>query len=318
MIKKRYIITASGIISALLASLFVTNVLLANPGGEYDPWIDTNDDGIIDIVDVAIMASIYGTEGTPINKTELLLELEARLDSLNWTLINEYYNKSISDSRFAQLAHTHSGSDISGGTLGVDEILLGTAEGNSVIYFYEDGIPKGEYIYWQDSADRFVLSDDIWIGGSVNAYSFTMQPKTRYYSIPGSAWLPYRENYVCYRDYRETWTTTPSVSRWYAPVNLPHGAVVTELRAWVMDNDASWDITVYLTRQAEGSTAHMAVGDSTGASSSYQQLVDSSISYNPIDNQNYAYFVYAYLRSGNSAHKLNKVCITYTIDEPLP
>lgn len=60
MIKKKYLMILSiAIVSVLLGSLFVSNVLLAQSGGEYDPWIDTNDDGIIDINDVATMASIY-------------------------------------------------------------------------------------------------------------------------------------------------------------------------------------------------------------------------------------------------------------------
>jgi len=86
LIKKRYIIIALGIVSVLLVSLFVTNVLLAQSDGEYDPWIDTNDDGIIDINDVAAMGSIYGASGTPINKTALLLELQSKIDSLNATV----------------------------------------------------------------------------------------------------------------------------------------------------------------------------------------------------------------------------------------
>jgi hypothetical protein len=32
---------------------------------EYDPWIDTNDDGVINIYDLVKAASIYGTEGDP-------------------------------------------------------------------------------------------------------------------------------------------------------------------------------------------------------------------------------------------------------------
>jgi hypothetical protein len=55
--------------------------------GEYDPWIDSNDDGIIDIFDAIHLAGAYGTEGTAINKTALLLELEARIDALNASLV---------------------------------------------------------------------------------------------------------------------------------------------------------------------------------------------------------------------------------------
>jgi len=42
-----------------------------------------NDDGRIDIQDLARVSVAFGTYGTAINKTELLLELEARIDALN-------------------------------------------------------------------------------------------------------------------------------------------------------------------------------------------------------------------------------------------
>jgi hypothetical protein len=50
--------------------------------GDYDPWIDTNDDGKIDMKDVAVTARAFGTYGTPINKTEVLLQHEARIGAL--------------------------------------------------------------------------------------------------------------------------------------------------------------------------------------------------------------------------------------------
>jgi len=319
LIKKRYIIIALGIVSVLLVSLFVTNVLLAQSGGEYDPWIDTNNDGIIDINDVAAMGSIYGTLGTPINKTKLLLELEARLDSLNASLLNDYYNITDCDSLFALFNHMHSGWDISGGTLKVDSIRLGTTEGLRFIYFYDSGSAFGESICWRDDLDKFVLSDDTDVQGTIDAYNFTMNPTTRYYSIPGSAWLPFTDvgPFYFYRNNWYVWTGSYYHTYWYAPINLPHGAVVTEFRAWVWDSYET-DITVSLEMQLIGSSSTMASVSSTGISSSYQELSTSEISYNPIDNQNYAYSVYGVMESGDRHHRLSKVQITYTITEPLP
>jgi len=54
---------------------------------EYDPWKDMNLDGKINILDLVILAGYFGTEGTPINTTDLLLKLQARVDSLNASLI---------------------------------------------------------------------------------------------------------------------------------------------------------------------------------------------------------------------------------------
>jgi hypothetical protein len=49
---------------------------------EYDPWIDTNDDGKINVIDIFAVAKAFGSEGTPINKTALLLELLDRVEAL--------------------------------------------------------------------------------------------------------------------------------------------------------------------------------------------------------------------------------------------
>ncbi len=39
--------------------------------GKYNPWADLNDDGTIDILDAIMLANVFGTSGTPINKTVL-------------------------------------------------------------------------------------------------------------------------------------------------------------------------------------------------------------------------------------------------------
>jgi hypothetical protein len=56
--------------------------------GDYDPWADINDDGKINMYDIGYTARLFGTTGTAINKTELLLGLQAQIDSLNASLID--------------------------------------------------------------------------------------------------------------------------------------------------------------------------------------------------------------------------------------
>jgi len=64
----------------ILAStpIFITSSSVSS----YDPWIDTNDDGIIDVNDLVALGSIYGTSGESINKTALLLDLLDRVEAL--------------------------------------------------------------------------------------------------------------------------------------------------------------------------------------------------------------------------------------------
>lgn len=343
MSKVRSIVTL-GICIVLFATLLFSNIILAQDGGSYDPWMDLNDDGIINPEDLQLLALIYSTSGTPINKTERLLILETRVDNLNTSLLADYYNKtdcdnlfalivhnhdgryyteSESDSLFALLSHMHSASDISGGSLKVDQIMLGNTEGDQYIFFYDSEDPFGEYILWHDALDRFAMSDDVYIGGNIeiegtlNASIITIPTTTRYYSIPSPAWLPYSYTYTFFRGVY-TYTTTSGSTGWYAPVNLPHGAVVTELRAWLYDASTTYNIEVNLMRQSITVVSQMARIRTSGSSPSFVEYANSSIGVPTVDNRNYAYYVHAYMRSGDNTHRLNKVRITYTIDETLP
>jgi hypothetical protein len=77
------------VIFAVLLTFFLTSVLLivvptkSVPAvGGYDPWADINDDGKINMYDIGYIARLFGTTGTPINKTELLLQLLANVTDL--------------------------------------------------------------------------------------------------------------------------------------------------------------------------------------------------------------------------------------------
>lgn len=78
-----------GLIIAVLATFCLTSTIFIteraiSPTGQYDPWKDVNDDGSINIVDIAMVAKLFGTTGTPVNKTQLmaLAGLEARVAAL--------------------------------------------------------------------------------------------------------------------------------------------------------------------------------------------------------------------------------------------
>lgn len=70
----------------LTATLFMVvptrSASTQSDGLQYDPWKDINDDGKLDILDVVQITSQYGAQGTPINKTQMLLDLQNRVKVL--------------------------------------------------------------------------------------------------------------------------------------------------------------------------------------------------------------------------------------------
>ncbi len=82
MINKKDLIIVALATFCMTAILFMTIPTRSSSTiGGYDPWVDLNDDGSIDIFDAITLADAYGTKGIPINKTELL-ELKANYFSL--------------------------------------------------------------------------------------------------------------------------------------------------------------------------------------------------------------------------------------------
>ena len=80
------------LVIAILATFCLTSVLFSIPASSsgiwpYNPWWDITDDGKIDVQDIARVVGAFGTYGTPINKTQLLLDLQAKIDSLNSTVV---------------------------------------------------------------------------------------------------------------------------------------------------------------------------------------------------------------------------------------
>jgi len=88
MILKKDLIAAIVITFCITAILFTAIPIRSTPTPAYDPWIDTNDDGIINYKDLFNFAAIFGASGTPVNKTDLLLKLQSKVDSLNASLLD--------------------------------------------------------------------------------------------------------------------------------------------------------------------------------------------------------------------------------------
>jgi len=117
-----------------------------------------NDDGIIDIVDIVSLAIRFGEEGTPINKTELLLELQDRIDSLNLTLetrVPQKGNISVSATEFTPQSQEHNYTKWINALVNVNT--------NEYTSFYADvQLPHGATLtnvtfYWYDYGTDFIM-----------------------------------------------------------------------------------------------------------------------------------------------------------------
>jgi uncharacterized coiled-coil protein SlyX len=108
MVIKKDLIIAVLATFCLTAALFTIVPTRSSPNG-YDPWMDLDDDGHIGIHDFYLFARAYGSSGTPINKTALLLELQSRVDVLNASLLNlEAYFETRIDTLNATIAEQQS------------------------------------------------------------------------------------------------------------------------------------------------------------------------------------------------------------------
>lgn len=72
MVNKKDLVVVALATFCLTSTLFIiTSSRSLSPSGVYDPMVDLNDDGQIDILDAIILAGHFGTSGTPITKNAL-------------------------------------------------------------------------------------------------------------------------------------------------------------------------------------------------------------------------------------------------------
>lgn len=174
-------------------------------------------------------------------------------------------------------------------------------------------------------ADGAVQTADL-ANGAVTDSKLSFSTKTRYLSLPSSAFIPSEqydhsiknissgasvENYL----YLKTGT---SWTYFRAPVNLPDGAKIIALTYTGYDNEASAINNIRLKRISSATSVQTemeAVELSDAAA--WQRLTETAILNPVVDNANFSYVVQANMNaSAVENHRLGSALITYEIAAP--
>lgn len=134
--------------------------------------------------------------------------------------------------------------------------------------------------------------------------------ETGYLMVPPCAFRPERGGYS-FDNSGFALFQLDGMSDWfYAPVFLPQGAVITELRMHYLDNSSSNIVLYVMRRGGHGSSSVEASCSSTGeGAENYGDAIEPVSNAHPIDNSRYRYYLYLYLP--NTLLYLYEVRITY-------
>jgi hypothetical protein len=153
-------------------------------------------------------------------------------------------------------------------------------------------------------------------------YQFSA-PVTRSYVLSAGDFAPTRDTFSYSRG-GPSLTGTPAGAfvSFQAGVHLPDGATITSMKAHVTDSDAAQDITVRLfNRPFTATIADLSAEVVTSSTfSGIQSLTDSSVLFNPVDNDaesTIAYIAWT-VPASTSAIAFYDIVLTYTVPSPAP
>ncbi len=167
---------------------------------------------------------------------------------------------------------------------------------------------------------RLTAENNLEVANDVQAESYRYEtPKLNYYSISGDSFHSASgDPFQASSGTGGAFITAPTVGWLVAPVNLPHGAVVTRMRVYFDDTIAA-DMTVRLNRRNHGGTASSALAavDTAGFFGTSIEAIDSSIDLSTINNNLYHYHMRVFSSGwpGNSNLRIKSVVIEYTTIE---
>ncbi len=163
-------------------------------------------------------------------------------------------------------------------------------------------------------------------GGSIEVdgeYTYET-PKTHYYSLAGNSFVGTREGLDLWNAslnliYGQWSSGSASLPIAVAPLNLPDGATITNVTAYIYDNDGTTTyqprIHLYTIYMATGSYGIVGTGTLAGNSASTTPQTLSITTNHTVNNQNAYYLKFQSEGNAGSNIRLYGVRITYTVNK---
>jgi hypothetical protein len=172
------------------------------------------------------------------------------------------------------------------------------------------------------ATERLKVAGDVTATGVVKAADFAYEtPKTQYLSVQAHAFVPSGTSATVMR--RDTdrvgFDSSVVLGALYAPVSLPHGATITGLTFYCIDNVPEFiQVSLQAAEHTSGGTVTYALVNSTGASSQYRGF--SAVGFVPrvVDNLNNSYLLTVACDDWNTTPNtsLKSVVLSYTMPSP--
>lgn len=207
-------------------------------------------------------------------------------------------------------------------------------------YGYSENGNVSAYHYWNGPDDTWRLNvsgDRVIVNGQGNVGIATAAPaerldvngntratdflygsaKTHYLAVPGCTFTASDGSVAHSIENAASGTRFPdtvAAGTFFAPINLPDGALITAVDFWLLDNAASF-LTASLIRRPNGQFGANTIAATTTANSAGMQQITLAPAL-PVDNQNNSYYLSVTSGDWQAAMALFSARVTYTVTRP--
>lgn len=169
-----------------------------------------------------------------------------------------------------------------------------------------DGIQESQFIRSDTSGS---INGDFTVNGDL-----TWQNKTSYISISTAAFVPREDGYDYYNNGAYIQNIDGNSDDYYAPVQLPHGATVTNMTFYWEDYSSSYNGLISMAKRPPLSAIQTMASVYSSGNSGKGISYDDTIEYAVIDNYHNCYYMGLHIYDSNI--KCYGVIIEYTFTEP--